>query len=292
MIKYSFTINRPSSKLPILRVWRSTVPAQIRPLCEHCHAAFEISYFLSGKGVYSVANKKYPILPGSVFVFASNEQHCITEILTDDFEYIAMHFDPKYLWGSNNDGLSETNYYFCFVHSDNFDNELSDNNPHTAEIRDFILNIEKEFKNKNSEYALMIKNYITQIAINLIRNFNYTEPKKDISKKHIKNLKLAFDYIEKNITSPLTLSEISATAGMSPNYFCNIFKEINGITVWEYIVSKRCDMAANILLQNEDKNILEIAEECGFNNSANFNKAFKKRIGITPSEYRQSGGLI
>lgn len=292
MIKYSFTVNRPSSKLPLLRVWRSTVPAQIRPLTDHSHSAFEIAYFLSGKGIYTVGNKKYDIVPESVVVFASNEQHCITEILSDDFEYIAMHFDPKYLWGGSNDGLSEANYNFCFVHSKNFDNMLPDDNPATNEIRSLILNIEKEFKNKNSEYAMMVKNYISQMAVSLIRNFNYSDNSDDISKKHIKSLKHAFNYIDKNIAVPLTLDDIAATAGMSPNYFCNIFKKINGITVWEYIVSKRCDMAAQMLLMNEEKNIIDIAEECGFNNSANFNKAFKKRIGITPSEYRLSGGII
>lgn len=291
MLRYNFTINRPTSNLPILRVWRSTVPAQIRPQLEHSHAAFEIAYFLSGKAVYSVGNKKYDIIPGSVVVFASNEQHCITEILTDDFEYIAMHFDPKYLWGGN-DGLTEANYNFCFVHSRSFENLLSDNLPATDEIRKLILKIENEFKTKNSEYALMVKNYISEIAVNLIRNFNYTDNSDDISKKHIKSLKHAFNYIEKNISGVLTLDDIAAAAGMSPSYFCNVFKEINGITVWEYIVSKRCDMAAQMLLLEKDKNIIDIAEECGFNNSANFNKAFKKRIGITPSEYRLSGGII
>ena len=291
MLRYIFTINRPTSNLPILRVWRSTVPAQIRPQLEHSHAAFEIAYFLSGKAVYSVGNKKYDIIPGSVVVFASNEQHCITEILTDDFEYIAMHFDPKYLWGGN-DGLTEANYNFCFVHSRSFENLLSDNLPATDEIRKLILKIENEFKTKNSEYALMVKNYISEIAVNLIRNFNYTDNSDDISKKHIKSLKHAFNYIEKNISGVLTLDDIAAAAGMSPSYFCNVFKEINGITVWEYIVSKRCDMAAQMLLLEKDKNIIDIAEECGFNNSANFNKAFKKRIGITPSEYRLSGGII
>ena len=138
----------------------------------------------------------------------------------------------------------------------------------------------------------MVKNYISEIAVRLIRNFNYSDNSDNLSKKHIKNLKHAFSYIEKNPSSPLTLEAIASTAGMSPNYFCNIFKKINGITVWEYIVSKRCDMAAQMLLLGQDKNIIDIAEECGFNSSANFNKAFKKRIGITPSEYRQSGGII
>ena len=38
--------------------------------------------------------------------------------------------------------------------------------------------------------------------------------------------------------------------------------------------------------------MINIASECGFNNTANFNKAFKKFTGMTPTEYRESGDIF
>ena len=42
------------------------------------------------------------------------------------------------------------------------------------------------------------------------------------------------------------------------------------------------------MLENTDKNILEISEECGFGNVAYFIKIFKQNTGITPHKYRKN----
>ena len=54
----------------------------------------------------------------------------------------------------------------------------------------------------------------------------------------------------------------------------------------EYIIRKRIDLA-KMELKRTDSNILDLAYRCGFNNSANFNRAFKQRTGQTPSEFRK-----
>lgn len=81
------------------------------------------------------------------------------------------------------------------------------------------------------------------------------------------------------------LDELAEIASMSKSYFSTVFKKLNGISPWDYLISKRISFAAE-LLKNTDKTILEIALECGFNNTANFNRAFKKITGKTPSEYK------
>ena len=40
------------------------------------------------------------------------------------------------------------------------------------------------------------------------------------------------------------------------------------------------------------KNMIDIAAECGFNNTANFNKTFKQITGMTPSDYKKNGGVV
>lgn len=59
------------------------------------------------------------------------------------------------------------------------------------------------------------------------------------------------------------------------------------MTVWDYINIKRIDKALS-LLANSNENVLTVATKSGFNNSANFNRIFKKITGLTPKEYRQS----
>ena len=85
---------------------------------------------------------------------------------------------------------------------------------------------------------------------------------------------------------PLPLSEIY---GMSPysqtrlNYY---FREFTGDTMISYITKRKLAFAKN-LLRSTNYTILYISERCGFNNLSNFNRAFKKETGKTPSEFRR-----
>ena len=66
-----------------------------------------------------------------------------------------------------------------------------------------------------------------------------------------------------------------------------MFKKLNGISPWDYIVLKRIEKAIE-LLETTDKNKIDIAEMCGFTSSSNFYKAFAKVTGKTPTEYVKS----
>lgn len=59
------------------------------------------------------------------------------------------------------------------------------------------------------------------------------------------------------------------------------------MTTWDYINIKRIDKAIS-LLSTTDETILNIATQCGFNNSANFNRIFKKITQLTPKQYRRN----
>ncbi len=280
----------------MVRIFRSTAAKVVRPFSEHSHTDFEIALFLSGRGKYVVRNKdgdnSYQFTEGDVFVFSSNEMHYITEIHDEECEYISIQFDPKYLWGSSTVSLSEENNNFCFSHADSFQNRLPRKNSNTERIQSLIVEAANEINSKKPEYKLIIKSYINEIIVLLIRKLGYVSANDGPAPAHTKAIKNVIEYIDRNLDKPLTLDAISNIAKMSPNYFCTIFKQINNITIFDYIISKRCDMAAQLLLSNPELNVIDVAERCGFNNSANFNKSFKKRIGITPSQYRRSNELL
>jgi len=74
---------------------------------------------------------------------------------------------------------------------------------------------------------------------------------------------------------------------MSSAYFSTLFKKLNGMTLWEYVQSRRIELAAEKLLST-DRNVGEIAMECGYNSISNFNRSFKTVIGQTPVAYRKA----
>lgn len=262
-----------------------------RPFREHRHSWFEIVLFKQGHGLYQTATAAYPIQAGDVFVFSSNEVHLITEIGADPpMRLMNLHFDPRYFLAAPYDGLSQMSVSFFTGHSPQFENRLLRGAPATQRVRELLLHIEKEFAQKEPEYAWAIRTSIAQILILLIRSLSYGASRPSASSiRHSEAIRLAMEYIQNHLAEELTLETIARTARMSPNYFSTLFRQHNGQPLWDYITAQRIERAMRLLEVNAGQTILDIATQCGFNNTANFNKMFRKHTGQTPSEYRRQG---
>lgn len=94
------------------------------------------------------------------------------------------------------------------------------------------------------------------------------------------------EYILRNFESDISLPEIAAVANMAVTTFCNFFKERYRVTFIEYLNTVRIGHACK-LLKDSNRNIMEIAYSCGFNNLSNFNRQFKKFKKMTPREFRK-----
>ena len=104
-------------------------------------------------------------------------------------------------------------------------------------------------------------------------------------------IRRATDYISEHLTEPLTLAEIAAQAQMSPNYFSAVFRAVRAIPLWDYVSEQRVAEAMR-RIDAGTESMLTVAMQSGFNNTANFNKTFRRYTGRTPSEYRRHGSAI
>lgn len=277
-----------------IKLFERNPPAGPRPYYPHRHIELEISLIKSGSGKYKTAQKEYSIQAGDVFFFRSNEIHWITDIYPEeDMHLLNLHFEPHILWSSNN--FPHSNALLKFINkAQKISNRLDRENPHTEEVRNLILDIEKEFKGEAEEYPLMIKMDLATIFVKLIRHFYSDIPDDELLQINSNNLKAidaSIDYIQEHLTEPIKLEELANVANMSKTYYTTTFKKLNGITPWEHIISKRIDLAISYL-HNDSQTMLELALKCGFNSTANFNRAFKKHTGRTPSEYKAHGSVM
>ena len=103
-------------------------------------------------------------------------------------------------------------------------------------------------------------------------------------------LSRAIDYINKNYTENISLTDICAHIHTSKYYFCRRFKDAMGITVMEYLLKTRL-AAARLLLAEGRMSIGCVAEKCGFSGASYFCQAFKRAMGVTASDYRRAARL-
>lgn len=91
-------------------------------------------------------------------------------------------------------------------------------------------------------------------------------------------------YIVEHVTEHLSLNEVAAVFGISPNYLSQLFGKHNDVGFTEYINICKINEAKH-LLDNGTLKVYEVAECLGFDSSFYFSKVFKRVEGISPTEY-------
>ncbi|WP_173917574.1 response regulator [Halobacillus sp. Marseille-Q1614] len=127
-------------------------------------------------------------------------------------------------------------------------------------------------------------NDIRQALLKFIPEVHHPYPPSiDVSCDHVQTL---IEHIENNLHLDLTLESLSDLVYLSDQYLSRLFKQEIGCTITQYITARRLDKAKECL-RNQQDNIMEISEKCGFTDSNYFSRVFKKYEGITPTQYQQ-----
>lgn len=100
-----------------------------------------------------------------------------------------------------------------------------------------------------------------------------------------KRIAKIISYVHQNYMKRITLDDIGELVKMSPEGVSRFFKSKTRQTFLNFLNNYRLNHVIDLMLKTDDF-ISEICYACGFNNISNFNRFFKKKIGMTPSEYR------
>lgn len=94
------------------------------------------------------------------------------------------------------------------------------------------------------------------------------------------------DILEELREPSFNVSSVAARQGISPRYIQQLF-ETEGTTFTEFLRNGRLELAFRRLDEGvTGESVAEIAFECGFADLSNFNRAFRRRYGVTPSDVR------
>ena len=94
----------------------------------------------------------------------------------------------------------------------------------------------------------------------------------------------AIEFIVKNYNREISNDDLARKCSMSTVYFRKLFKEIIGISPMAYSQNLRIEKGKE-MLKSDYGSITDIALSLGYNNIYEFSKAFKSRVGVSPSKY-------
>lgn len=96
------------------------------------------------------------------------------------------------------------------------------------------------------------------------------------------------DYVNGSITEGVAQREAARRAGLSPEAFSRYFRRKLGHTFGAFVNEVRIGRICRTLMDVPDQSVAEIAFAAGYNNLANFNRQFRRRMGMSPLAYRRT----
>ncbi len=108
----------------------------------------------------------------------------------------------------------------------------------------------------------------------------------DATREHIQKAK---EIIQQHVykEKPISLEIVANEIYMSPFYLSRSFKKTQGVNFVDYLQDCRLDYA-KLLLKTTGETVSTISMRCGYNESNSFRRLFKKKVGLSPMEYRNN----
>lgn len=247
------------------------------------HVEMDIIHFKEMQGVFSIGDKDYEVEPGDVFIVRSNERHKITTVSQAGLvENIQV--DPVFLW-------HDRDYYglkfLAAFNADipNFKNRIDRNSRIYKNIIETIDSMCDEFSEEKYGFEQMVKMKMYVMLFSIARDRGYCDDgDENAGMPRLDAIRKSMRYIDEHLCEDITVPRLAEIAGLSPNYYRTLFKQIAGISPVKYITAKRVNRAS-ALLKYYEGNMIDLALECGFNSTASFNRAFRMYTGQVPSKY-------
>ncbi|MER8443058.1 AraC family transcriptional regulator [Mesorhizobium sp. M1066] len=118
-----------------------------------------------------------------------------------------------------------------------------------------------------------------------------THVRRTPSRRDQKRVAEAVRRIELDADGPVSLSALADETATSPYHFLRVFRQVAGMTPYQFLLKTRLHRAA-VRLHMSDDAVSAIAFEAGFNDLSTFNRRFRRVMGETPGKYRARRGAM
>ena len=141
------------------------------------------------------------------------------------------------------------------------------------------------------DYPLGVRSSLSMAFSNIVNHMGETENETHYTSAFQRDeirIKKILVYIERNYGEDIILEDIAESANISESTCLRLFNTVLGMSPIKYLLSFRLNKAAEALKHADGRTISEIAHSCGFSDASYFNRCFRKKYGVTPSEYSSS----
>jgi AraC family transcriptional regulator len=155
-------------------------------------------------------------------------------------------------------------------------------------LRAAMLAVNDELTDAAAGGRLAAESLANLLAVQLIRNASAprTPARRTDGALPRGRLRAVVAYIEDHLDAGLTLEQIAAVAHLSTYHFARQFKAATGLPPHQYLIARRVERAQQLLQQDRNLSLAEVAASAGFSDQSQFCHHFKRHVGVTPRRFR------
>ena len=237
----------------------------------HLHTHIEIVYMISGKTRAGVDAEVCHVESGDLLVVFPNKVHSYVD-LEPNIKHVLFHVDPY--------AVPEFAQKFLTMEATSALIKRAGDNERLDSLIMTLAGYEK-FPAEHKD--VLTKGYLLAFCAEFMSMMDLGYARTDENP----TMKSIVAYCSQNFTKELSLSVLEKELHLSKYYISHLFGDILNIKFTDYVNSLRISEACR-LLRTTDHSITDVASMSGFGTLRTFNRAFIKRIGISPSSYRKT----
>lgn len=266
--------------------WYQIEQPNKQPMLPHIHDYWELIYVFSGNFYNVINDHKTQLDQNQILLLNPNKIHAPYIQYDSDF-IINIIFKKSFVEKHFLDIMAKDNtmfdFFFHYIYGihDNDDYILFQK---TEKNKYLIESIIMEYCDKSHMYQQMITGYLIALFAEFARQSEQNKnPLSQAGNRDISDILL---FIKQQFTT-VTLNQIAKRFNYSPNYLSRLIKSTTGKTFKEIVLDYKLECVKN-LLASTNLSIEKISGILNFKDSFYISKLFKKKYGITPSNYRMN----
>jgi AraC-like DNA-binding protein/mannose-6-phosphate isomerase-like protein (cupin superfamily) len=259
----------------------------------HRHPFHQVLYYSRGRGTQHLGEQRRPIAPGSICFIAAGVAHsflgtgprpatCLAlDFELEDVEHRQPHHDDDAVVLRNALRAGEREVF-----------------PLSARFQRQVLacmrRINRETEARQTGYATAVQGMLLELLALFLRAtrrttaFARSHPPPRWRNEGVvrRAVALAAQTPDDPEAEAPTLARAARDVGVSPNHLNRLLRQQTGLTFRQLLIQRRIELAKT-LLRLGDESCTEIAMTCGFGDSNYFARLFRRKTGVTPTEFRR-----
>jgi len=233
---------------------------------------YGLTYAQSGKVMYHSPDNEFYVTSGDIIFLPENSSYWLANAINDTYHHITVNFNlkPSPIAEALVDKIVNTTS-LTLLHAQN-----------KLGFEQLFNKLVTSWTERNPGYMLQCRYLLYQILYEfLIENIVLNSNSKNVSL-----IQPAKEYIDTFYMNPISNQELASICGISVTHFRRIFTELHGSSPIEYLNKVRINRAKDMLIYNLYSTD-EIARLIGIDDVNYFCRLFKKKVGVTPAQFKK-----